>query len=105
MRAYGMRNQSNFCIGYNDQWSRPTNFVIELCKIAFEKEGYKVGINTPYAHALAPETGYPYNSIMIEVNKRLYLNEQTLEMTEGFIKLHKCLEILYGILKNYREEL
>lgn len=90
----------DICIGYNEDWSRPTDFVIELCKSVFEKHGYKVGINTPYANAIAPETGYTYNSIMIEVNKRLYLNEQTLEMTEEFIKLHKCLETLYGLLKN-----
>ena len=95
----------DICIGYNDDWSRPTDFVIALCKTAFENEGYKVGINTPYAHALAPEAGFSYNSIMIEVNKRLYLNEQTLEVTEGFTKLHRCLEKLYGLLKNYWEEL
>lgn len=95
----------DICIGYNDDWSRPTDFVIELCKTAFEKNGYKVGINTPYSNALAPETGFTYNSIMIEVNKHLYLNEQTLGVTDGFIKLHKCLEILYGLLKNYWEEI
>ena len=94
----------DICIGYNDDWSRPTDFVVELCKTAFEKQGYKVGINTPYANTIAPETGYPYSSIMFEVNKRLYLNEQTLEVTEGFVKLHKCLETLYGLLKNYWEE-
>ena len=65
----------DICIGYNDDWSRPTDFVIELCKSVFEKHGYQVGINTPYANAIAPETGYTYNSIMIEVNKRRYLNE------------------------------
>ena len=66
----------DICIGYNDDWSRPTDFVIDLCKTAFEKNGYKVGINTPYASAIAPETGFTYNSIMIEANKHLYMNEQ-----------------------------
>jgi hypothetical protein len=73
--------------------------------MAFEKHGYKVGINTPYANALAPETGYVYNSIMIEVNKRLYLNEKTIEITDGIIKLRKCLESLYSILIRYWEEM
>jgi hypothetical protein len=71
----------------------------------FEKRGYKVGINTPYANSIAPETGYTYNSIMLEVNKRLYLNEQTLEMTEGAIKFRKCMDELYSLLKNYWEEI
>jgi N-formylglutamate amidohydrolase len=95
----------DICIGYNNDWSRPTDFVIELCKSVFEKQGYQVGINTPYANAIAPETGYAYNSIMIEVNKRLYLNEQTLEMTEGVIKFRKCTAELYSLLKNYWEEI
>ena len=95
----------DICIGYNDDWSRPTDFVINLCKTAFEKQGYKVDTNTPYTNAIAPETGLTYNSIMIEVNKCLYLNEQTLGVTEGFINLHNCLEILYDILKNYWEEI
>ena len=68
------------------------------------EHGYQVGINTPYANAIAPETGYTYNSIMIEVNKRRYLNEQTLEMTEGAICLRKCMDELYSLLKNYWEE-
>ena len=98
-------SEVDICIGVNDDWSRPTDFVIELVKMAFEKHGYKVGINTPYANALAPETGYVYNSIMIEVNKRLYLNEKTIEITDGIIKLRKCLESLYSILIRYWEEM
>jgi hypothetical protein len=95
----------DICIGYNDDWSKPTDFVIELCKSVFEKHGYKVDINTPYTNAIAPETGYAYNSIMIEVNKRVYLNEQTLEMTKGAIKFRKCMDELYSLLKNYWEEI
>ena len=95
----------DICIGFNDDWSRPSDFVIELCKTVFEKQGYKVGINTPYANTIAPDTGYTYNSIMIEVNKRLYLNEQTLEVTEEVNQLRKCLDELYTLLKNYWEEI
>ena len=42
---------------------------------------------------------------MIEVNKRLYLNEKTIEITDGIIKLRKCLESLYSILIRYWEEM
>jgi N-formylglutamate amidohydrolase len=95
----------DICIGYNEDWSKPSDFVIDLVKTFFEHQGYKVGINTPYSNSIAPETGYVYNSIMIEVNKRLYMNEQTLELTDGFLQLHKCLESLYSILNRYWEEL
>lgn len=35
---------------------------------------------------------------MIEVNKRLYMDELTLEKTEGFNKLQQEIRLLYGIL-------
>lgn len=95
----------DICIGFNDDWSRPTDFVIELCKTVFENQGYKVGVNKPYANTLAPDTGFTYNSIMIEVNKHVYLNEQTLEITEGFVRLRECLDELYTLLKKYWEEI
>jgi N-formylglutamate amidohydrolase len=38
---------------------------------------------------------------MIEVNKRCYMNEQTLEKTEGFARLRQAIEGLYSrILKD-----
>ena len=39
-----------------------------------------------------------YHSVMIEVNKRLYMNEFTLEKTEGFYKLQQEIRALYNIL-------
>jgi N-formylglutamate amidohydrolase len=35
---------------------------------------------------------------MIEVNKRLYMDEQTLEKAEGFEKLKQDIQSLYGTL-------
>lgn len=35
---------------------------------------------------------------MIEVNKRLYMDEKTLEKTDGFLKLKEALCSLYRIL-------
>ena len=35
---------------------------------------------------------------MIEVNKRLYMDELTLEKTEGFNKLQQEIRLLYSIL-------
>ena len=39
-----------------------------------------------------------YHSLMIEVNKRCYMNEETLEKTPKFINLHGKLQRLYEIL-------
>ena len=35
---------------------------------------------------------------MIEVNKRIYMNEETLEKTNGFYKLRRDIQLLYDVL-------
>jgi N-formylglutamate amidohydrolase len=94
----------DICIGYNEDWSKPTDFVIDLVVESFKQQGYKVGINTPFSNTIAPETGYTYNSIMIELNKRVYLNEQTLDFNENAPKLREQLASLYSLLLRYSEE-
>ena len=94
----------DICIGYNEDWSKPTDFVIDLVVESFKQNGYKVGINTPFSNAIAPETGYTYNSIMIELNKRVYLNEQTLDFNDNAPKLREQLARLYSLLLRYSEE-
>ena len=97
-------SESDICIGFNDDWSRPSDFIIDLVVEYFKKVGYKVSINSPYSNAIAPETNFTYSSIMIEVNKRVYLNEQTLEFTDNAQKLQEQLSKLYSILLRYNEE-
>ena len=94
----------DICIGYNDDWRRPTDFVIDIVVEFFKKEGYKVAINTPYQNAIAPETNFVYNSIMIEINKRVYLNEHTLELTDNAHKLKEQLSQVYSVLLRYKEQ-
>ena len=94
----------DICIGYNEDWSKPTDFVIDLVVESFKQQGYKVGINTPFSNAIAPEAGYTYNSIMIELNKRVYLNEQTLDFNDNAPKLREQLASLYSLLLRYSEE-
>ena len=94
----------DICIGVNDDWSRPTDFVIELVAEVFKQFGFSVRINHPYSNAIAPQTDFAYNSIMIEFNKRIYLNEQTLELNESANKVRAVLDRLYMLLLNYNEE-
>ena len=39
-----------------------------------------------------------YHTVMIEVNKRLYMNEQTLEKSDTFYKLKDDIQSLYDVL-------
>ena len=44
-----------------------------------------------------PSPGHVF-SVMIEVNKRLYMKEETLEKTDGFMRLKDEIQSLYKIL-------
>ncbi|MBO4611565.1 MAG: N-formylglutamate amidohydrolase [Bacteroidaceae bacterium] len=88
----------DICIGYNDDETRPRKNVIENMVRFFESFGYKVGINEPFSNSKTFPVPVEYHSVMIEVNKRLYMNEKKLQRTLGFIKLKHQLQALYDIL-------
>ena len=85
----------DICIGYNDDETRPDQGVIDLIVQHFQACGYKVGINTPFSNSKTFDVPVEYHSVMIEVNKRLYMNERTLEKTAGFHTLKENIQKLY----------
>jgi len=82
----------DICLGVNE-----TNCDYELLnktKEMFEKEGYKVKINSPFKGSYLPKCFEGSSSIftmMIEINKKLYLTHNNYKpiKTNGFIKLSK----------------
>ncbi len=74
--------QSNIdmCIGYNEDWSKPEKETIELAVNLFEGYGYKVGINEPYSNSETPDCPFSYQSMMLEVNKRIYMEPGSLQL-------------------------
>lgn len=88
----------DICIGYNEDWSKPTE-AIPYFVDEFQRRGYKVRVNYPFSYAKAFELPKRYHSIMLEVNKRVYMNEDTGEKIDGFEPLQKAIcEILNGLL-------
>lgn len=85
----------DICIGFNDDWSRPSSETLELISQHFRDAGYSIGINDPYANSLAPDLGFEYKSVMIELNKRIYLNEIDYSLLPQAASVKKCLENLY----------
>jgi hypothetical protein len=86
----------DICIGINDDWSSPDKVTLDTVLEHFCD--YKVAVNDPFSGSLTPEAGFPYTSLMIEVNKRLYLNEDTLTESAFAYKLHNAICSLYGKL-------
>ena len=81
----------DICIGFNEDASRPDGETLGLVARIFRDAGYSVAFNRPYANALAP-VGYVGHSLMIEVNKRTYMNEQTLVKSDGFEHLQHAVQ-------------
>lgn len=48
--------------------------------------------------SLSPECPFLYHSIMVELNKRIYMNEETIELTPEHIKVKACIEEIYDKL-------
>lgn len=90
----------DICIGYNEDESKPDDEVIEFIKGKFERNEYKVRINEPYSNSLTPRKPINYKSVMIEVNKRCYMDERTLELNTDYYKIGNIINSVYlGLLK------
>lgn len=75
----------DICIGYNDDWSYDEHMVKGIVKI-FKDRGYKVEINKPFTNSMSPKMPFQYKSILIEVNKRVYMNERTMQLQQDSAK-------------------
>lgn len=83
------------CIGFNEDWSKPSKELLATVVNVFGRNGYSVGINTPYSNSMAPKKEFDYQSLMIEVNKKVYLDEGNRLKTEEFMRLSCCIDTVY----------
>jgi len=76
----------DFNIGI-DSYHTPKN-LITACIAFFEEKGYSLGVDWPYKGTIVPIEYYQKNkavySIMLEVNRKLYLNEPSNEKSNQF---------------------
>jgi len=90
------------CIGVNDI-NRPSEEAIAVIAAFFEKAGYRTRVDQSFGGPIALK-GYVGESVKIEVNKRCYMDEATIEKSDGFEKLRRTLKNLYRVLLG-REEI
>lgn len=62
------------CIGYNDDWSKPNQLILDKVQQIFIDAGYKIGINNPYSNSISPKREFKYSSFMLEINKAAYMS-------------------------------
>lgn len=88
----------DICIGFNDDETCPDETTIGIISQYFKSLGYKVGINEPFSNSKTFNVPIFYHSLMIELNKRLYMNEHTLEKTPAFDRLRQEIQGIFDLL-------
>ena len=91
----------DICIG-TDLFHTPTELVLQLVQY-LQKYGYSVLVNEPFAGTMVPREYYHKDarvkSVMIEINKRLYLDEAYQKM-DDFAKIKSVITEMLNIIHN-----
>ncbi len=81
----------DFCLG-TDSFHTPKK-LIETIERKIKKSGYTVEINRPFAGAFVPSAYYKKDkqvaALMIEVNRRLYMDKESATRSENFNRVQK----------------
>jgi len=80
-------NRPDICIGFNDNISNRFNTTLNYVREFFIEKGYSIGFNNPFSGSIMTDQyklKYNVDSIMIEINKKLYMNENTIEKNNNF---------------------
>ncbi len=92
---------ADFVLGNRDN-TTASSALVHCIQALLEKQGYSVAINHPYKGVeLVRRYGNPAqhrHSVQVEINRKLYMNEDTLEMTQGFHALQMHLQAMVQLL-------
>lgn len=99
-KLFNSNNNPDICIGIDEFYTdkKLLDFTIKH----FKKYGFSVEINKPYFGTLIPNKYFSkkeekLSSIMLEINKRIYLNNKN-----GFSKLKTCIDDYYKCILSIR---
>lgn len=90
----------DFCIGYNERDIK-SEFLAETGKKFLEDLGFKTEINFPYRGAY---TVFSVPSIMIEVNKRVYLSGDYISKLSDYYKIKQIIKLFISKIANYENQ-
>ena len=91
-------------LGINDGFQHKE--ILERTKQVFIEHGYTVAINFPYKGSIVPSDAIKYNykcvySMMIEINKRTYLDDNQTIDDSKLKKLQFVLNVIKEYISNY----
>lgn len=97
----------DFVLGDLDGTTSEQRFVSFLAE-TLRDLGYTVGVNSPYkgveliGRYADPVRGR--HSVQLEINRRLYMNEETLQKHDGFVRLQRHLTFLIRRIAAYADD-
>ncbi len=95
------QDRPDFNIG-TDTFHTPKK-LIKLSKNFFNEKGFSVGVDWPYSGTIVPLTHYKKNknvqSIMLEVNRSLYLNENANSRSKQYLKTKAIIQEYLKLLQ------
>jgi len=90
----------DFCIGTAGEHT--PDWVTDVVQSALERLGHSVTIDRPYAGAIVPidryGADYRVRSVMIEINRKLYMDEATGAKNPGYAKTRESMRIVLAEL-------
>lgn len=95
-------NRPDFNIG-TDSFHTPQKLVDESISF-FESKGFTLGVDKPYSGSIVPLQYYNKNkkiqSIMLEINRRLYLNEPSNEKSIRYPEIKRLVQEYLDTIRN-----
>lgn len=92
----------DFNIG-TDPYHTP-QVLVDISRDFFCKKGYSLGLDWPFNGSIVPLEYYQRNtnvqSFMLEVNRKLYLNEPTNEKSESYLEIKNVVNEFIKAIKN-----
>lgn len=96
----------DFCIG-TDPFHTPEE-LIQISIDFFKKQSFSVLLNNPFAGCMVPAAHYQKQpgvfAIMLEINRSLYMNEQTGEKNNQFNQIKQITNDYVELLRQYMEQ-
>lgn len=92
----------DICIGFNDDQSFD-QALVNLVRRKFEEMHYKVSLATPNSNSITPSAGFTYRSLMIEVNKRVYMEKSGMlnPNSRQWMRWFGCMNRIYDSILRY----
>lgn len=99
-------DRPDFNIG-TDAYHTP-GYLIEFSKTFFKEKGFSLGVDWPYSGSMVPMSHYKKNknvsSIMLEINRALYLNEPGNSKSSNYSKIKNVVAEFLALIKTEYEK-